>query len=155
MTSIKLCNSRMCRFAQSSNLNLTSSTHSTSRIPMDISTTQNLPCILQPLYGFGSKDPARFARAAGHQDLLYIHDAELSFEQVVTLLTCCNGHFIRPVPAVSSRMIKCTQPHLQLPSILPLSAMESASMPDALCNTNEYTSLHRRLCQPVGRHSCL
>ena len=37
---------------------------------------------MQPLYGFGSEDPARFARAAGHQDLLYVHDSELSFEQV-------------------------------------------------------------------------
>ncbi len=38
--------------------------------------------LLQPLYGFGGKDPARFARAAGHQDLLYMHDPELTFEQV-------------------------------------------------------------------------
>lgn len=43
--------------------------------------TVDLP--MQPLYGFGSKDPARFARAAGHQDLLYVHDSELSFEQVL------------------------------------------------------------------------
>ena len=41
--------------------------------------------ILQPLYGFGGKDPARFARAAGHQDLLYVHDPELTFEQVCVL----------------------------------------------------------------------
>ena len=41
--------------------------------------------LLQPLYGFGGKDPARFARAAGHQDLVYVHDPELSFEQVCTL----------------------------------------------------------------------
>ncbi|KAL3148177.1 hypothetical protein ABBQ38_014457 [Trebouxia sp. C0009 RCD-2024] len=38
---------------------------------------------VQPLYGFGGKDPARFARAAGHQDLLYVHDPELTFEQAV------------------------------------------------------------------------
>ncbi|KAL0022759.1 hypothetical protein WJX79_000193 [Trebouxia sp. C0005] len=38
---------------------------------------------VQPLYGFGGKDPARFARAAGHQDLVYVHDPELTFEQAV------------------------------------------------------------------------
>ncbi|DBA87405.1 hypothetical protein WJX77_003935 [Trebouxia sp. C0004] len=38
---------------------------------------------VQPLYGFGGKDPARFARAAGQLDLLYVHDPELTFEQAV------------------------------------------------------------------------
>ena len=47
--------------------------------------------MLQPLYGFSGKDPARFARAAGHQDLLYLHDPELTFEQV-TLLTSQHRH---------------------------------------------------------------
>lgn len=47
---------------------------------------------LQPLYGFGGKDPARFAKAAGHQDLLYVHDPELTFEQVQSACLSCNNH---------------------------------------------------------------
>jgi len=35
----------------------------------------------QPLYGFASKDPARFLRAAGHGDPFYIQDPELSIAQ--------------------------------------------------------------------------
>ena len=31
---------------------------------------------LQPLYGFGGKDPARFVRAAGHADLFYVQDLD-------------------------------------------------------------------------------
>ena len=42
-------------------------------------------CCLQPLLGFGGKDPARFVRAAGFQDLFYLQDPELSFEQVSPL----------------------------------------------------------------------
>ena len=42
-------------------------------------------CCLQPLLGFGGKDPARFVRAAGFQDLFYLQDPELSFEQVSSL----------------------------------------------------------------------
>lgn len=47
---------------------------------------------MQPLYGFGGKDPARFAKAAGHQDLLYVHDPELSFEQVQLLCPSLHAH---------------------------------------------------------------
>lgn len=47
---------------------------------------------LQPLYGFGGKDPARFAKAAGHQDLLYVHDPELTFEQVQSACLACSNH---------------------------------------------------------------
>lgn len=46
--------------------------------------------VMQPLYGFGGKDPARFARAAGHQDLVYVHDPELTFEQVC-MLACLHS----------------------------------------------------------------
>lgn len=38
---------------------------------------------VMPLLGFGGKDPARFVRAAGFQDLFYLQDPELSFEQVI------------------------------------------------------------------------
>ena len=52
--------------------------------------------LLQPLYGFAGKDPARFARAAGHQDLLYVHDPEMTFEQVrlYFILHCMTIHGI-------------------------------------------------------------
>ena len=51
----------------------------------------NCSFLLQPLYGFGGKDPARFARAAGHQDLVYVHDPELTFEQVCMLACLQHG----------------------------------------------------------------
>jgi len=38
---------------------------------------------VQPLYGFGNKDPARFVRAAGHPDVFYVEDRELSVDQVI------------------------------------------------------------------------
>ncbi|GFH22295.1 TAF domain-containing protein [Haematococcus lacustris] len=36
-----------------------------------------------PLYGFGSKHPARFIRAAGEPDLYCVADPELPLEQVI------------------------------------------------------------------------
>ncbi|KAK9843648.1 hypothetical protein WJX81_001006 [Elliptochloris bilobata] len=38
---------------------------------------------VQPLYGFASKDSARFLRAAGHGDPFYVQDSERSFDQVI------------------------------------------------------------------------
>lgn len=41
------------------------------------------PASLQPMYSFASStDRARFVRAAGHPDVAFLHDQELSFEQV-------------------------------------------------------------------------
>lgn len=38
--------------------------------------------LLQPLYGFGSRDPAKFLRVATHPELMYVRDPELNFQQV-------------------------------------------------------------------------
>lgn len=45
---------------------------------------------MQPLYGFASKDPARFLRAAGHGDPFYVQDPLLSFDQASTEATACS-----------------------------------------------------------------
>jgi len=38
--------------------------------------------VLQPVYGFSSKDPAKFLRVAAHPELMYMQDPEVSFNQV-------------------------------------------------------------------------
>ena len=37
---------------------------------------------LQPTYGFASKDPKRFVKAANHNDLFYVEDPVLSLDEV-------------------------------------------------------------------------
>ncbi len=38
---------------------------------------------VEPMYGFSNnKDPAKFVRAAGHPDVYFVQDPELSFDQV-------------------------------------------------------------------------
>ena len=44
---------------------------------------------LQPLYGFGGKDPARFVRAAGHADLFYVQDLDTPIGQASACHICC------------------------------------------------------------------
>ena len=44
----------------------------------------------QPLYGFASKDPARFLRAAGHGDPFYVQDPLLSFDQASSGAPACS-----------------------------------------------------------------
>ena len=60
-------------------------------------------CVLQPVYGFSSKDPAKFLRVAAHPELMFVQDTEASFNQVPgacmgrrTWLACCL-HAILPV----------------------------------------------------------
>ena len=36
----------------------------------------------QPTYSLSASDPAKFVRAAGHPDVSFLHDRELSFEEV-------------------------------------------------------------------------
>eukprot|EP00873_Tetraselmis_striata_P024590 jgi/Tetstr1/444854/TSEL_032696.t1 len=38
---------------------------------------------VEPLYGFGSKHPARFARAAGYPDVFYVEDRDINIDQVI------------------------------------------------------------------------
>lgn len=38
---------------------------------------------VEPLYGFGGKHPARFARAAGFPDVFYVEDRDLNIDQVI------------------------------------------------------------------------
>ncbi|KAJ7960844.1 transcription initiation factor TFIID subunit 6-like [Quillaja saponaria] len=38
---------------------------------------------VEPVYGFTSKDPLRFKRAAGHRDLFYIDDKDVEFKEVL------------------------------------------------------------------------
>eukprot|EP00232_Nephroselmis_pyriformis_P011453 CAMPEP_0182887652 /NCGR_PEP_ID=MMETSP0034_2-20130328/20963_1 /TAXON_ID=156128 /ORGANISM="Nephroselmis pyriformis, Strain CCMP717" /LENGTH=144 /DNA_ID=CAMNT_0025021029 /DNA_START=47 /DNA_END=478 /DNA_ORIENTATION=- len=38
---------------------------------------------VEPMYGFGNKDPLRFVRAAGHPDVFYVEDRDLSFSQII------------------------------------------------------------------------
>ncbi|KAK9812628.1 hypothetical protein WJX72_000897 [[Myrmecia] bisecta] len=38
---------------------------------------------VEPVYGAGSKDPARFLRAAGHSDLFFVDDPELNVQQLL------------------------------------------------------------------------
>jgi hypothetical protein len=40
--------------------------------------------VLQPVYGFNSKDPAKFLRVAPNSELMYVQDPEVSFNQVIT-----------------------------------------------------------------------
>jgi hypothetical protein len=40
--------------------------------------------VLQPVFGFNSKDPAKFLRVAPNSELMYVQDPEVSFNQV-----CC------------------------------------------------------------------
>jgi hypothetical protein len=42
----------------------------------------------QPLYGFGSRDPARFVRASGHPDLFFLADPERPFSQARATAAC-------------------------------------------------------------------
>jgi hypothetical protein len=35
------------------------------------------------LYGFGSKDAAKFLKVAGHPELVFVRDAELNYQQVM------------------------------------------------------------------------
>ncbi|KAJ9517744.1 hypothetical protein QJQ45_004052 [Haematococcus lacustris] len=57
--------------------------------PPQANTPQKVSCMRrsverwQPLYGFGSKHPARFIRAAGEPDLYCVADPELPLEQVI------------------------------------------------------------------------
>ncbi|KAL9256353.1 Transcription initiation factor TFIID subunit 6-like protein [Drosera capensis] len=48
----------------------------------DVDSALNLRNI-EPLYGFASKDPMRFKRAAGHKDLFYVDDKDLDFKEVI------------------------------------------------------------------------
>lgn len=57
-----------------------------------------LRCVLQqqPVYGFNSKDPAKFLRVAPHSELMYVQDPEVTFNQVrcgaeVFVLLCVRG----------------------------------------------------------------
>jgi hypothetical protein len=43
-------------------------------------------CCAQPLYGFGSRDPAKFLRVATHPELMYVLDPELSYHEVGVFL---------------------------------------------------------------------
>ncbi|KAF5837507.1 hypothetical protein DUNSADRAFT_4254 [Dunaliella salina] len=43
--------------------------------------------LIQPLYGFSNKDPAKYIKAAGHPDLYCLQDKELSIEQLRGQLT--------------------------------------------------------------------
>ena len=56
---------------------------------MQYCTLANLCLFLQPLYGFGSKDPARFVRAAGHADLFYVQDLDTPTGQASACHFCC------------------------------------------------------------------
>ncbi|XP_051126293.1 transcription initiation factor TFIID subunit 6-like [Andrographis paniculata] len=38
---------------------------------------------VEPIYGFASGDPLRFARAAGHKDLFYIEEKDVEFKEVI------------------------------------------------------------------------
>ncbi|KAL3508432.1 hypothetical protein ACH5RR_027833 [Cinchona calisaya] len=38
---------------------------------------------VEPIYGFGSGDPLRFKRAAGHKDLYYINEKDVEFKDVI------------------------------------------------------------------------
>lgn len=38
--------------------------------------------MLQSVYGFGGKDPARFTKAVGYPDLYFIEDLEVPVEKV-------------------------------------------------------------------------
>ncbi|KIY93241.1 Transcription initiation factor TFIID subunit 6 [Monoraphidium neglectum] len=42
----------------------------------------------EPLYGFGSRDPARFVRASGHPDLFFLADPERPFSQARATAAC-------------------------------------------------------------------
>ena len=62
----------------------------------------------QPLYGFASKDPARFLRAAGHGDPFYVQDPLLSFDQASVL-----GASLLTVPACTRAqpcVLQCRSP---------------------------------------------
>ncbi|GAB4826901.1 hypothetical protein Ancab_033779 [Ancistrocladus abbreviatus] len=48
----------------------------------DVDSALNLRNV-EPIYGFASKDPMRFKRAAGHKDLFYIDDKDLEFKDVI------------------------------------------------------------------------
>uniref|UniRef100_A0A383V8W2 TATA box binding protein associated factor (TAF) histone-like fold domain-containing protein n=1 Tax=Tetradesmus obliquus TaxID=3088 RepID=A0A383V8W2_TETOB len=38
---------------------------------------------VEPLYGFGSRDPAKFLRVATHPELMYVRDPELSYHELI------------------------------------------------------------------------
>ena len=38
--------------------------------------------LVQSVFGFGGKDPARFVKASGHPDLYYVDDPEEAVEKV-------------------------------------------------------------------------
>ncbi|CAN4103968.1 unnamed protein product [Withania somnifera] len=38
---------------------------------------------VEPIYGFASRDPLRFRRAAGHKDLFYIEEKDIEFKDVI------------------------------------------------------------------------
>ncbi|GMH25499.1 hypothetical protein Nepgr_027342 [Nepenthes gracilis] len=48
----------------------------------DVDSALNLRNV-EPIYGFVSKDPMRFKRAAGHKDLFYVDDKDLEFKDVI------------------------------------------------------------------------
>eukprot|EP00879_Flechtneria_rotunda_P027105 GHRR01028973.1.p2 GENE.GHRR01028973.1~~GHRR01028973.1.p2 ORF type:complete len:107 (+),score=22.88 GHRR01028973.1:149-469(+) len=37
---------------------------------------------VEPVFGFGSRDPAKFLRVATHPELMYVQDMELNYHQV-------------------------------------------------------------------------
>ena len=94
---------------------------------------------MQPLYGFGGKDPARFARAAGHQDLLYVHDPELSFEQVQRLNLAC---FVTIV-----LYLDCNRAYLEGNSSKCLHAISLAAVASpALCEVSDLQNANFSAC---------
>ncbi|XP_022716821.1 transcription initiation factor TFIID subunit 6-like isoform X2 [Durio zibethinus] len=48
----------------------------------DVDSALNLRNV-EPIYGFTSRDPLRFKRAAGHKDLFYIDDKDVEFKEVI------------------------------------------------------------------------
>ncbi|EOY12200.1 hypothetical protein QUC31_001698 [Theobroma cacao] len=48
----------------------------------DVDNALNLRNV-EPIYGFASRDPLRFKRAAGHKDLFYIDDKDVEFKEVI------------------------------------------------------------------------
>eukprot|EP00775_Hariotina_reticulata_P010004 gene10004-10158_t len=38
---------------------------------------------VEPLFGFGSKDAAKFLKVAGHPELVFVRDAELNYQQLI------------------------------------------------------------------------
>lgn len=75
----------------------------------------DLRCVLQPVYGFNSKDPAKFLRVAPNSELMYVQDPEVSFNQVQCAgLGCMVDAWGRPAAAESQNgLLPVTTRHAQ------------------------------------------